>query len=115
VEPERIVDRGLLRPPGVSRYGLEVKLMQEVERVASELQHFLQRAAALVPGRQRFFHIDPENAVLPLLGNSSSILQLKAAWEIMRKRLGLGRSFVHKYAKELDHPDPVHDFSPIPT
>ncbi|KAJ7924009.1 hypothetical protein B0H13DRAFT_2315828 [Mycena leptocephala] len=115
LEDKDVLDRGEIRPPRVSRYALEPMLLKRVERIAYELQHFLQRASAMVPGRARFFRIDPEDAILSTLKGSSSVAQLFAAWELMRKRLELGRGFLGKYVREFKNPDFIEDFSPAST
>jgi hypothetical protein len=68
-----------------------------------------------VKGRKRYFWIDPEDAILPTLKGSGNLSQLKAAWEFMRKHLGLGRDFFQKYLKEFRNPDFIEDYSPTST
>ncbi|KAJ7251191.1 hypothetical protein B0H12DRAFT_1071984 [Mycena haematopus] len=97
------------------RFALEKKLLARVDRVVGELQYFLQRAAALVPGRRKHFKIDPEDNIIPLLSGCNTTAQLVAAWEIVRSRIDLGRKFVSKYAKEFANPDAIQVFSPMST
>ncbi|KAJ7601264.1 hypothetical protein DFH06DRAFT_1353560 [Mycena polygramma] len=110
-----VEDRGEEREIGTPRYALEAKMLVQVDKIACELQLFLEKASALVVGRTRFFRIDPEDAILPILRGCGSMAQLVAAWEIMRKRLELGQAFFKKYLKEFRYPDSVVDFSPAST
>jgi hypothetical protein len=69
----------------------------------------------MVPTRTRFFCVDPEDAILSTLRGSGNAAQISAAWELMRKRLELGREFLNKYVKEFKNPDYIEDFSPAST
>ncbi|KAJ6477131.1 hypothetical protein C8R47DRAFT_1220059 [Mycena vitilis] len=110
-----VEDRGEEREVGTPRYALEAKMMVRVDKIACELQLFLEKASALVVGRTRFFRVDPEDAILPILRGCGSMAQLVAAWEIMRKRLELGQAFFKKYLKEFRYPDSIEDYSPAST
>ncbi|KAJ7430271.1 hypothetical protein B0H11DRAFT_1943358 [Mycena galericulata] len=101
LEQEDIVDRGDARERGQGRFGLEERLYARTDRIVGELQFFLQRAARLSPARERYFHVDPEDAITPLLQGSSDIPQLRAAWEILRSRIVLGMRFFDKYEAEV--------------
>ncbi|KAJ7429242.1 hypothetical protein B0H11DRAFT_2266488 [Mycena galericulata] len=101
LEQEDIVDRGDARERGQGRFGLEERLYVRTDRIVGELQFFLQRAARLSPARERYFHVDPEDAIIPLLEGSSDIPQLRAAWEILRSRIVLGMRFFNKYEAEV--------------
>jgi hypothetical protein len=72
-----------------------------MNRILGELQHFLIRAASLVPGQNRHFHIDPEDTIFPLLGNSSDLGQVLAAYKIIRSRVSLRQRFLDKYKGEF--------------
>ncbi|KAJ7906579.1 hypothetical protein B0H13DRAFT_2333316 [Mycena leptocephala] len=115
LEDRDVLDRGLVRLPGVSRYALEPDLLTRVDRIAGELQYFLQRGSALVPGRTRYFRVDPEDSIIPVLKGCSNVAQLVVAWGILRKRLHLGREFIQKYAREFRNPDSIEDYSPAST
>jgi hypothetical protein len=90
-------------------------MLMRVDRVAYELQYFLQRASAMVPGRNKYFRVDPEDAIVPTLKGCGDRAQLVAVWEIMRKRLELGQAFFRKYLKEFYRPEAIEDFSPAST
>jgi hypothetical protein len=115
LEANEIEDRGVGRPEGIPHYGLSEHIYQKVDRVVGELQYFLQRSATLVNGHERYFRIDPEDAILPLLAGRSNKAQLLVAWGILRKRLELGRQFFEKYVKEFNHPNGIEDYSPVST
>ncbi|KAJ7432265.1 hypothetical protein B0H11DRAFT_1760773, partial [Mycena galericulata] len=101
LEPGDFVDRGEARERGQGRFGLEERLYARTDRIVGELQFFLQRAARLSPLRERYFHIDPEEAITPLLQGCSDLPQLCAAWEILRSRIALGMRFFDKYEAEV--------------
>ncbi|KAJ6499664.1 hypothetical protein C8R47DRAFT_971591, partial [Mycena vitilis] len=115
LEDADVQDRGTDRPTGVSRYYLTPKLFKRVDRVVGELQYFLQRAAAMVAGRTRFFRIDPEDAIVPIFRGCNNLSQIIAAWGIIRKRLELGQRFFQKYVKEFQTPEANIEYSPAST
>ncbi|KAJ6469236.1 hypothetical protein DFH09DRAFT_1111217 [Mycena vulgaris] len=115
LENNEVVDRGAVREDGLPRYMLKPSLYKRVDRVVGELQYFLQRSSALVVGRQRYFRIDPEDAILPVLEGCSNLAQLLVAWEILRSRISLGIDFFWKYVKEFRNPDSIEAYSPIST
>ncbi|KAF8146734.1 hypothetical protein K438DRAFT_1990248 [Mycena galopus ATCC 62051] len=115
LEEADIVDRGANREPGSPRYGLEPKFLSHIARITAELQEFLFKASVLVPGRRRYFHVDPEQVLIPILEKSSDLPRILMAWEMLRKRIRLGHDFFLKYQKELRLPDSITDFSPAST
>ncbi|KAJ7603596.1 hypothetical protein FB45DRAFT_1014153 [Roridomyces roridus] len=100
---------------GNYRVALERILYQHVNRTVGELQYFLEMTAKLVPNRSRYFHVDPENALLPILGGCGDIHQLTVVWELLRSRLELGQKFLLKYKKEIEMPESIEVFSPVST
>ncbi|KAJ7982893.1 hypothetical protein DFH06DRAFT_1266550 [Mycena polygramma] len=114
-ESWNVEDRGEARDAATPRFALEAKMLVRVDKIACELQLFVERASSLVAGRTRFFRVDPEDAILPILRGCGSLAQLIAAWEIMRKRLELGQGFFKKYLKEAKFPTSIVDFSPAST
>ncbi|KAF8212542.1 hypothetical protein K438DRAFT_2010749 [Mycena galopus ATCC 62051] len=115
LEEADLVDRGKEREPGIPRYGLEPSFLERVARVTAELQEFLFKASVLVMGRRRYFHVDLESVLIPILEKSSDLPRILMAWEMLRSRLTLGHSFFLKYQKELRLPDSIADFSPVST
>ncbi|KAJ7080896.1 hypothetical protein B0H15DRAFT_803824 [Mycena belliarum] len=111
LEEKDVVDRGVNRP----RFALEQRLYSPIDRIIGEMQHFLQKVSALVPGRDRYFRIDPEDTMLPLLYGCGDRAQLYMAWEILRSRITLGRKFLDKYVKEVANPMRIEDYSPAST
>jgi hypothetical protein len=101
LEERDLFDRGEVRQPWEPRYGLVQELFLKVDRIVGEMQHFLSRAASLVPGRSQYFHIDPEDSIVPILRGCSNVSQLVAAWEIIRSRIELGQKFLLKYEDEF--------------
>ncbi|KAJ7233357.1 hypothetical protein C8J57DRAFT_1532479 [Mycena rebaudengoi] len=100
LEPRDIIDRGPVRNASDSRYGLREDFWKRIDRVVGELQFFLQKSAALIPERTRYFHIDPEEILVPLLKDSSDVAQLFASWDVLRSRIQLGQQFLDKYDTE---------------
>ncbi|KAJ6460418.1 hypothetical protein C8R47DRAFT_1226334 [Mycena vitilis] len=98
---EDIYDRGIAWSDAPPRFYLAPVLLAQVERVATELQVFLEKASDLVEGRKSHFVIDPEESCSQLLRGSNDLFQLEAAWEILDARLGLGHKFFMKYIEEF--------------
>lgn len=115
LEDKDIEDRGEERIAGVSRFALEGSMMRWVDRVVYELQYFLQRSSAMVSRRDKYFRVDPEDAIIPTLKGCGDRSQLIVIWEILRKRLELGQEFFRKYVKEFRKPEAIEDFSPAST
>ncbi|KAJ7740759.1 hypothetical protein DFH07DRAFT_778344 [Mycena maculata] len=112
LEPSDVLDRG---EASVSRYLLEKRMYEQTDRIVGELHYFLQMTAALVPGCKKFFRVDPEDALLPILQGCSNVAQLLMAWELLWARLELGQKFIEKYAKEFGNLKSIKDFSPAST
>ncbi|KAJ7848849.1 hypothetical protein B0H14DRAFT_2582813 [Mycena olivaceomarginata] len=115
LEEGDVVDRGLNRNKREPRFALEVRFLERLSRTVAELQEFLFRASLLVAGRKRYFHVDPESILMPVLQGSSDVAQILMAWEMLRSRLDLGHQFFLKYQKENRLPEAVTSFSPAST
>ncbi|KAK6996605.1 hypothetical protein R3P38DRAFT_2565369, partial [Favolaschia claudopus] len=96
-----IWDRGVAKVDSPPRFQISPTLLSRISRVSAELQEFLRRAAALIPGRTTFFVVDPEDSCLPILSGAQDLHQLEAAWELLRSRLELGHRFFLKYTEEF--------------
>ncbi|KAK0429927.1 hypothetical protein EV421DRAFT_1913706 [Armillaria borealis] len=77
-------------------------LLREIDELTKEFQGFLQRAAELVLGRQRFYRLDPGGMLLTMLGGSADILAVNASWRALQERLMWGHKFMVKYAMEYE-------------
>lgn len=100
LDPSFVVDRGISRANPQPRFTMEASLLARVELVASELQGYLRRAAALIPDRRHCFIVDPMNTLIPILKNADDLAELQAAWDTLRTRLELGHKYFDKYDKE---------------
>ncbi|KAJ7198059.1 hypothetical protein C8J57DRAFT_1545725 [Mycena rebaudengoi] len=93
-----VVDRGDI--PGYGGYRMESNMLNDVSQLVFKFQEFLEVAANLVPGCQKFFHLDLGMALIPILENISNLPQMEMAWELLRARLELGLRFFDKYGAE---------------
>ncbi|KAJ6457188.1 hypothetical protein C8R47DRAFT_934683, partial [Mycena vitilis] len=98
---EDIYDRGIAWSDAPPRFYLAPVLLAKVERIATELQVFLEKSSDLVENRTGHFVIDPEDSCSQLLRGSNDLFQLEAAWEILHARLTLGHKFFMKYIEEF--------------
>ena len=86
-------------------YLLQPALFEDVNRVVSELQIFLERASALVPERLSYFKVDPRDTFLEILRESSDLGQIHAAWMGLSRRLTLAQENLTKY--EIQYRKPI--------
>ncbi|KAJ7159408.1 hypothetical protein C8R46DRAFT_1038734 [Mycena filopes] len=100
LELSDVWDLGLRRNEYQPRFRVTPKFWGKINRVVSELQGFLDRAAALAERKSRFT-VDPEDTCLPVLAGASELEQLQAAWRILRQRLALGEKNFEKYLAEF--------------
>ena len=91
--PNEIVERRGLQ----QTYALHPTLLEEVTRVVSELQIFLQRTSAMIPERTSYFKVDPRDTFMSILKESSDISQIHAAWMGLSRRLVLAQENLAKY------------------
>ena len=97
-----------------STYSLTPTLLEEVTRVVSELQIFLERTSVLVPERTSYFKVDPRDTFLGILRESSDLGQIHAAWMGLSRRIGLAQENLLKY--ETQYKGPIEgEESEIPT
>ncbi|KAJ7433419.1 hypothetical protein B0H11DRAFT_1622839, partial [Mycena galericulata] len=98
---EDIWDRGVAKSDAKPRFSLKPSFLTKVDRIAAELQIFLQRAADIVEGRTSHFVVDPEESCITILRGATDLFQLEAAWDILRVRFRLGHKFFEKYTEEF--------------
>ena len=111
-----IVDRGSNRPRDTPCFHLIPTLYLDLHKTSNELQFFLQRTAGLIPERQTYFVVDPQDTFLTILNGAYDISQLHAAWMGISKRLNLGIKFIDKYESEYRETDPERRIkSPVST
>ncbi|KAJ6498081.1 hypothetical protein C8R47DRAFT_1068973 [Mycena vitilis] len=87
---------------GGYRCRLVLPILDKVCQVANDLQWYLGEAAQLNPDRQKFFRVDPGNALIPSLEGATDPEQVRIAWDLLRTRLELGRRFFDKYLVQVD-------------
>ncbi|KAJ7456292.1 hypothetical protein B0H11DRAFT_1739388 [Mycena galericulata] len=98
--PNDVRDRGISNTRPIPRFALDPKLLARVTRITGELQAFLKSVSQLISGRNSYFIVDPEDTSLPILQGASSLAQLNASWQLLRKRMELGNRFFSKYQEE---------------
>ena len=100
-------------------YALYPTLLEEVTRVVSELQIFLERTSALIPERTSHFKVDPRDTFISILRESSDLGQIHAAWMGLTRRLTLALENLVKYEIQYKGPIEGREFetpaSPIST
>ena len=100
-------------------YTLRSDLFEEVMRVVSELQIFLERTSAMIPERVSFFKVDPRDTFMSILRESSDLSQIQAAWMGLSRRLVLAQENLAKYEAQykgpIDGEDSESPMSPIST
>ena len=100
-------------------YTLRSDLFEEITRVVSELQIFLERTSAMIPERVSFFKVDPRDTFMSILRESSDLSQIQAAWMGLSRRLVLAQENLAKYEAQykgpIDGEDSESPMSPIST
>ena len=86
-------------------YALYPTLLEEVTRVVSELQIFLERTSALIPERMSHFKVDLRDTFISILRESSDLGQIHAAWMGLTRRLTLALENLVKY--EIQYKGPI--------
>ncbi|KAJ7024885.1 hypothetical protein C8F04DRAFT_1301318 [Mycena alexandri] len=102
LDTQEIWDAGENRDPNSFRYRITGHLLVKQEQVVRDLQWFLIEASKLVEGRNRYFHVDPGDALLPILSGASDAQQIRVAWDLLCTRLELGEKFFNKYLLEAE-------------
>lgn len=97
---EEVIDTSSFNSDVLSRYQLESNLLEVLLQTVNELQIFIQQEAKLIPERQTYFIVDPNEVATRTLAGSQTIAQLQAAWSVIAKRLETGSLFLVKYDKE---------------
>lgn len=118
LDPGDFVDNGLNRRPTEPRFCLVPKLLNRASRIVAELQSFLITAAKLIPEREAFFRVDPDDYLLEVLRGCSDLGQLFVAWKLLRRRIELGMEFLEKYDieyKEEASPPSLSQLTPVST
>ena len=87
-----------------SSYSLRPILLDEVTRVVSELQAFLERTSSLIPERTSHFKVDPRDTFLSILKESSDLGQIHAAWMGLIRRMALAQENLIKYEAQYKRP-----------
>ncbi|KAJ7494544.1 hypothetical protein B0H11DRAFT_1661440, partial [Mycena galericulata] len=111
--PSDIRDRGISNSRPIPRFSLDPKLLVRVSRITGGLQAFLKAASQLIPDRNAYFIVDPEDTCLPILQGAGNLAQINASWQLLRKRMELGDKFFSKYQDEYSQG--VHLLSPTST
>ncbi|KAK0430667.1 hypothetical protein EV421DRAFT_1912607 [Armillaria borealis] len=108
LKAQDIADEGFSHEPleRSKRYRLKDTLYKETEELVRDLQGFLQRATALVPGRQRCYHINPGGMLMVMLKGSKDIPMVNVSWKVLQERMTRGHEFMVKYATEYQETVP---------
>ena len=85
-------------------YSLHTALFEEVTRILSELQIFLERTSAMIPERTSYFKVDPRDTFLSILKESSNLGQIHAAWRGLSRGLALAQENLTKYERQYRGP-----------
>ncbi|KAJ7119392.1 hypothetical protein C8R46DRAFT_1238664 [Mycena filopes] len=100
LDEQEILDAGESREANTFRYSILRELSDSRENAIHNLQWYLSEASKLVPGRTRYFRVDPKDTLLPVLQGASDPQQIRVAWDLLRLRLETGERFFKKYIEE---------------
>ena len=75
---DEVVDRGA--NTSTQRYMVHKPLLEQICHTVNELQVFIQHMAGLIEERHTYFHVDPDDTLLKVLGGAETTSQLHAAW-----------------------------------
>jgi hypothetical protein len=99
LKAEETVDQGPAFE-SLGRFRLQDKLARTVAQTVQEVQTFIKQMAALVPERQHYFILDPDETLLEILEGAESPGQLLAAWRALSTRIESAQCFMLKYRDE---------------
>ncbi|KIM34599.1 hypothetical protein M413DRAFT_33165 [Hebeloma cylindrosporum] len=99
--PEEVLDLGPGARDPSRRFSISEKLLSTTSQTIQELQIFIERMSAIVPGRTRHFIVDLDDIILELLAGAESTGQLLAAWTALSSRVGSAQRFMLKYRDEF--------------
>jgi len=95
---EDVVDSHAWNKNSFMRYVL--RDADSLQQTITELQIFIQKMAALIPERSKYFIVDPGDNGMHLLQGSQTLAQLPAAWTMISKRMEAAQRFILKYQEE---------------
>jgi hypothetical protein len=99
LKADEVIDQGVAFEMS-GRYRLNDRLARTVAQTVEELQTFIMRMAALIPERQHYFLVDPDETLLEVLEGAESPHQLFAAWKALSNRMESAQKFMMKYKDE---------------
>ncbi|KAJ7171769.1 hypothetical protein C8R43DRAFT_1120148 [Mycena crocata] len=106
--PKDLQDKGIDMEDSLApRFSLETGLSYRTMRTISEMQSVLDRAAALVPNRNRAFLVDPHGVAKSILSGADSLDEISIAWMTLSSRMDLAQRFLEKYEAEYQIADPA--------
>lgn len=85
---------------GITKYKFRDEFLEELSKVSTELQVFVEKAARLIEERTRHFIVDPKDTLIHILKGTTSLPQLNVAWKTFQKRLELGHRTLNKYMQQ---------------
>ena len=99
LEPE-LIERVEDLNKGITKYKLLDDFLEELSKMSTELQVFVEKAAGLLQERTRHFIVNPKDTLIHILKGTSSLPQLNVAWKTIQRHLELGNRTLNKYMQQ---------------